>query len=226
MANWSLPSITDLYTNFLAYLKARDDDATRLNDSRVTAATNVPDYAKRWNDTTKTFQNWLSSAWTSVILSVAGGGTGASTAAGARTNLDVYSKAEADAAFTGVITTAENQLTGSVSLTTEATWYDGPTVSLSAGTWFIVGNLCFQFPTSSTYGEGRGKMTIGGTDYATGSSLTPGTAWGPLLLNTPLHDIVVLGSTETLILKGLRYGGTSSTVLNSSYSYVRAIKIA
>jgi len=105
MANWSLPALTDLYTNLLTYLKGRDDDAVRLNDSRSSSASNLPDNAKRWNNTTAVFENWLSSVWSAIVLAVAGGGTGASTAAGARTNLGVPSVAEASATAQGLVDT-------------------------------------------------------------------------------------------------------------------------
>src|SRR3990172_6349671 len=105
MANWSSPVLTDLYTNVMSYLKGRDDDAIRLNDTRVTSATNLPDYWKRWNATLGTFQNWLSSVWADIVLAVAGGGTGATTAGGARSNLGVPSVAEASATAQGLVDT-------------------------------------------------------------------------------------------------------------------------
>jgi hypothetical protein len=94
MSDWGLPTLTSAYTNFLSYLKGRDDDAVRLNDTRVTAATNLPDYAKRWNETLGLFQNWLSGAWGALRLAVAGGGTGADNAADARTNLGAASSSD------------------------------------------------------------------------------------------------------------------------------------
>jgi hypothetical protein len=94
MADHSLPTLSSLYADFLSYLKARDDDAVRLNDTRVTAATNLPDYAKRWNETLGVFQNWLSGAWGALRLAVAGGGTGADNAADARTNLGAASSTD------------------------------------------------------------------------------------------------------------------------------------
>ncbi len=99
MANWNSPVLTDLYTNFLSYLKDRDDDAVRLNDTRVTAGTNLPEYAKRWNHTIGALQYWFSSAWINLVLSIQSGGTGGADAGTARTNLDVFSKGEGDARY-------------------------------------------------------------------------------------------------------------------------------
>jgi hypothetical protein len=105
MANWSSPVLTDLYTNVMSYLKDRDDDAIRLNDTRSASASNLPDNAKRWNNTLGTFQNWLSSVWADIVLAIAGGGTGATTASGARTNLGVPSVSEASATAQGLVDT-------------------------------------------------------------------------------------------------------------------------
>ena len=105
MANWSLPGLTDLYTNIITYFKGRDDDAVRLNDTRSASASNLPDNAKRWNATLGTFQNWLSSVWADMVIAVAGGGTGATTAEGARSNLGVPSVSEASAAAQGLVDT-------------------------------------------------------------------------------------------------------------------------
>src|SRR3990172_6648119 len=105
MANWSLPGLTDLYTNVMSYLKGRDDDAIRLNDTRSASASNLPDNAKRWNEPLGTFQNWLSSVWTNIVLAIAGGGTGSTTASGARTNLGVPSVSEAQATAQGLVDT-------------------------------------------------------------------------------------------------------------------------
>lgn len=223
MANWSLPSLTDLYTNFLTYIKARDDDAVRMNDSRSTAATNLPDYAKRWNATTQTFQNWLSAAWSSIVLAVAGGGTGATTAAGARTNLDVYSKDEADALFVTELTTGETVLASNVTLSTDETYYDGPTVSLSAGTWFIVGVLNLNFPTGYVP-VAYCRIWDGTTTISEGIIAAPSIA-GTYRVAVPMNDIIVLGATTTIRLSAKRSGGSSSTYIAGTYSYIRAVKI-
>jgi hypothetical protein len=229
MGNWSLPSLTDLYTNFLAYLKARDDDAARLNDTRADAATNLPNYAKRWNDTTKTFQNWLSSAWSSIVLAVAGGGTGASTAAGARTNLGVMSTAEATAAFTGIIATAKHDST-SVTMTTANTFYDGPSVSLAKGTWFIVGTVSVRKPQTVTSMQINAKLWDGTTVESAAfawDSYAASTGYEAISLS--LSGIVVLGSTTTLKIS-VSSDAANTTLLGTGNapkaSHIRAIKVA
>jgi len=228
MGNWSLPSLTDLYTNFLTYLKARDDDATRMHDSRVTAATNVPDYAKRWNATTQTFQNWLSAAWSSIVLAVAGGGTGATTAAGARTNLDLYSTSEVDALVDAAMTMAENDKTTQVALTNAGTFYDGPSVSLSAGTWFIVGYVLL-YSESASAGVAF-KLWDGTTVYAN-TYLYSGVLYAQHQVT--LCAIVTIGSTTTLKISAAASVASACYIKPSPSSYttenkassIRAVKI-
>ena len=61
MANWNLPTLTDLYTNILTYLKQRDDDnATMFRDG---TATNIPTGAIKWNASASKFESWATITW-------------------------------------------------------------------------------------------------------------------------------------------------------------------
>lgn len=93
MADWSLPLLTSSYTQILADLKARDADALTMLDG--VTPTNIPAKTKRWNDDNKRFEVWGGSAWSPLVLGLTGGGTGATTAAGARTALGLGSAAVA-----------------------------------------------------------------------------------------------------------------------------------
>jgi hypothetical protein len=84
LANWSNPVLTTLYTTFLTEVKARDDDAATMFTS---APTNPPTGAMKYVRASNSFEEWSGAAWVAKTLSVVGGGTGATTAAGARTNL-------------------------------------------------------------------------------------------------------------------------------------------
>jgi hypothetical protein len=77
MANWSNPTVTSLYLDVLADLKARDVDAATLF---VAAGTNIPTGSIRYERGTNKFQEWNGSAWVDKVLSVAGGGTGSTSA--------------------------------------------------------------------------------------------------------------------------------------------------
>ena len=92
--NWTNPTLAGTHVNVLSELKGRDVDALKMIDDET--PTNLPEKAKKWDDSLKVFRTYLSTVWTTLVLAVAGGGTGSATAAGARTNLSVDSSAEVD----------------------------------------------------------------------------------------------------------------------------------
>ncbi len=61
MANWSLPTLASLYSDFLAQSKERDEDAIKMLDG--TTSTNLPSGAKRWNATGNKFEKWNGTVW-------------------------------------------------------------------------------------------------------------------------------------------------------------------
>lgn len=61
MANWSLPTLATLYSDFLTQSKERDEDAIKMLDG--TTSTNLPSGAKRWNATGNKFEKWNGTAW-------------------------------------------------------------------------------------------------------------------------------------------------------------------
>lgn len=90
MANWSLPTLTSTYTDVLNILKDRDVDAATLF---VSAPTNPVSGMFRFNRGSNLFEEWNGSSWVAKVLALAGGGTGATDAAGVRTNLGLGSLA-------------------------------------------------------------------------------------------------------------------------------------
>ncbi|HFD81041.1 MAG TPA: hypothetical protein ENK05_11735 [Gammaproteobacteria bacterium] len=62
MADWNLPTLTDLYQDFLNLLKARDDDLAKMFDG--TTSSNLPVGTIRWSDANARFEKWDGTAWT------------------------------------------------------------------------------------------------------------------------------------------------------------------
>lgn len=61
MANWSNPTLTSLYTDFLSQLKDRDVDIAVQFEGTV--ASNIPSNAIRWNSTANRWNKWNGSSW-------------------------------------------------------------------------------------------------------------------------------------------------------------------
>lgn len=92
MADWSLPTLSSTYTNFLSQLQARDTDLALQFDG--TTSSNIPTGAIRWTSSANTWQKWSGSAWgalsstftfpaitVSGVAALTGGGTSTTPAA-------------------------------------------------------------------------------------------------------------------------------------------------
>jgi hypothetical protein len=117
MADWSNPTLTTNYDVFLAECKERDVDAGTLF---LNSPTNPPTGAIRWNRSTNLFEEWNGSAWAVKTLAIGGGGTGATSASGARTALGIGTMGTQNSnavAITGGTITGLTQLQLSAGLT-------------------------------------------------------------------------------------------------------------
>jgi hypothetical protein len=96
MADWNRPTLTDLYTDVLTtHLAGKDVDAVTLI-SNTAIVSNLPVGAMRYDRTNDLFAEWNGSSFVTVPISIAGGGTGASSAAGARGALGLGTMATQD----------------------------------------------------------------------------------------------------------------------------------
>ena len=83
--DWSATNVSTVYATLVAQIVARDIDVATFFDGST--STNIPALAKRWSTTNNRFESWSGSAWSALTLGVSGGGTGSTSAAGARSNL-------------------------------------------------------------------------------------------------------------------------------------------
>src|SRR4051812_46961380 len=86
MANWATPVITDLYTDVLTELNARDIDAGTMF---LSSPTNQPIGSIRLLRSPVKLQEWDGALWNDKPIAIEGGGTAATTAVGARTALGI-----------------------------------------------------------------------------------------------------------------------------------------
>ena len=113
MANWSNPTLTSTYTNFVSEVTGRDTDVALGMDPAVTTVTNPPTNAIRWSSAAGKWQKWSGTAWgdlaSSYNINVAGTLTAPAGAVG------TPSVAFAGAATTGFYSPAANQVALSIS---------------------------------------------------------------------------------------------------------------
>lgn len=69
MANWSLPTLTSTYTNFLSELQARDTDVA-LQFSGTTSS-NIPTGAIQWDSAANRWKKWSGTAWAELATTYA-----------------------------------------------------------------------------------------------------------------------------------------------------------
>src|SRR6187399_1766510 len=90
MADWNLPLASSLYVDVLTYLKLRDIDAITLCFNEPT---NIADHSFKYERNLNLFQEYESGTWRNKVLSVLGGGTGATNPNDIRINLGLGSMA-------------------------------------------------------------------------------------------------------------------------------------
>lgn len=96
----------------------------------------------------------------------------------------------------------EATLAGDVTMTTAGTWYDGPSVSLVAGTWLVTCNCEFQPVTVNTQAFYARLMEAGGPTYYDERLMSSPTSSSSGEFAVPLAAIVVLGSPTTVKMQG------------------------
>lgn len=185
MANWSLPTLTDLYTNFRQYLSDRLDDAAKMFDSATTTPTNQPVGTKRWNSTSNKFEKWSGSAWSDLAstygISISGNAATATTAATAGSVTTVTSANITSGLGYTPLNAAGGTMTGGLSVAGLIYGGSGLTV---AGNMYASGTIqaagAAQFNSTMTV---NGAVTVGGAitsngQIATNNSALRANGWG------------------------------------------------
>jgi hypothetical protein len=135
MANWNNPTVNSNYVTFVDEVKNRDVDSARMFDG---TGDNLPNLTIRWNQSNNRFERWSGTVWEGRTIGITGGGTGATTPSGARSNLELGSMATQNSnavgvtggSITGVSFSGTGTLTGNAS--TASTWQTARTLTIGA----------------------------------------------------------------------------------------------
>ena len=109
------------------------------------------------------------------------------------------------------LSTASAFLGADVAMTTLNTWYNGPSVSLAAGTWLVMASATVG-RTTTTAGHYNVRISTGVTHYASVQQYHASVAnnWAALSCNA----IITLASTTTIYLQAA--GSINSDVLKAA----------
>ena len=116
MANWSNPTLTSTYTNFVTEVKGRDDDLARGLDPATTTTSNLPTNAIRWNSSTNLWEKFNGTSWaalsTGYAISITGNAGTATTLQTARTINGVSFNGSANITLPTVNTSGDQTVDG------------------------------------------------------------------------------------------------------------------
>lgn len=152
-ANWNYPTTSRNYnTEVLPDIKTRDEDAITLLGG--TAPTNLPVGAIKYNRATSEIQEWDGANFNNRIFAITSGGTGASDATNARTNLGIGSLGTQNS-------NAINVTGGSISNLTTLGVSGNATIS---GTLTVSSTAANAITVGGGLRAGTGNVNIIGTD--------------------------------------------------------------
>lgn len=113
----------------------------------------------------------------------------------------------------------QRSASSNVSITSTNTWIDGPSVSLDAGYWMVVGVACFNTGSSSGSRKLRAQLRLGSSVYSEGTEVrVANNEYGRIQASAVMY--VSSTSNATLVLSSSMNFTTATT------SYVTAVQLA
>jgi hypothetical protein len=93
------------------------------------------------------------------------------------------------------------------------TWYDGPSVSLPAGTWLVQAHITF-LRTATTITNYFGRISDGSTHYASSQAYQASVANHSDSMS--LTAIVTIGATTTIKVQGTSSAGAAAVLMKAA----------
>jgi len=113
----------------------------------------------------------------------------------------------------GAITNATAALASDVALSVSNQWYDGPSISLSAGTWLVMAHATYN-RAATTAATRFLRITNKTTHYASTSEYHPSV--NPNSANLFVAATIVLASTTTIYIQAATSVGSSAELLKAA----------
>jgi hypothetical protein len=113
----------------------------------------------------------------------------------------------------GTLATDSATLSADVQLPVTGTWYDGPTLSLAAGTWYVSGTVTFN-RTATTATQWLARISDGTNHYASSQTYQGSVSGHTDSLS--LTAIITLASTTTIRLQGTTTAGATACLMKAS----------
>lgn len=166
--NWSNPVVTDTIVNYTAGFAARDVSAMTQMRSSLTADTNIPTSAIRWNDTNFNWESWSGSAWTALAttygISISGNAATASAVAWSGisskpTTISGYGITDINSTYAPTLTGTGATGTWGISITGNAATAT-TAGALTTGNNYQVNSLGIGTAASGTTGEIRATGNV------------------------------------------------------------------
>lgn len=170
-ANWSNPTLTSTYTNFVSEVKNRDEDLALQFDG--TTSTNIPTNTIRWDSAANRWKKWNGSSWAELTSTYALTGLSTTGNASIGGTLGVTGATTLSSLTVSGATTFSGTVSGTALIPTAATVPVNGVFLPAANTVGVATNSTERLRVTSAGTTLLGTQTALANAYAIGTALTP-----------------------------------------------------